>query len=167
MIEAAQVDRYESKKRFKGLKFGNGAPGTRDLQDRWIHRLDTFREHALKQDLSTAFTVQDLIRFFDGIIDNLESSIKDKTAVNRKTIMRGSEHVLDYGAFQYTDFKVTKQDHAKLKTFLHDACQEGRLTRDFAQKKVWISFMLLARMSAAWLNHYKRSGARCWDLIIN
>lgn len=48
IIQAAQEDRYLSKKTSKQLEWGHGSPGTQYLQQLWIARFQTFREHTLK-----------------------------------------------------------------------------------------------------------------------
>lgn len=73
IIENSARNRLASKKTVKQLQFGHGAPGTREKQDLWVRRFNSYRQHTLRQDPSVPFTGEDLIRFFDSIISKNES----------------------------------------------------------------------------------------------
>lgn len=68
IIKNAHADRISSKKTIQQLEFGHGAPSTRAHQTLWINRFNAYRQHSLKQSLSTPFTGDDMLRFFDATI---------------------------------------------------------------------------------------------------
>jgi hypothetical protein len=71
IIANAASYRLTSKRRLKQLEFGHGAPSTQYSQSLWVRRFNTFRQHALKQDITIPFTGDDIIRFFDTMIGKL------------------------------------------------------------------------------------------------
>ena len=71
IIRDATQDRLESKKTYKQLEFGFGAPGTREKQDLWIQRFEAYREHTLGHDLASPFDGESIARFFDSIMGKL------------------------------------------------------------------------------------------------
>ena len=70
-IEHKEEDRLNSKRAFKRLKLGHGAPGTQYHQSLSVELCDTYREHVLEQDIKIRFMRQDMIWFFNSIIDKL------------------------------------------------------------------------------------------------
>jgi hypothetical protein len=69
IIAGATADRLSTKRTVQQLQFGTtGAPGTRYLQNLWVNRFNAFRQESLRQNTTTLFTGDDLIRFFDAII---------------------------------------------------------------------------------------------------
>jgi len=71
ILKHAESDRLTSKVTVKQLQWGHGAPGTQRSQALWLNRFNAFRRHTLKQSLTTPFTGDDLLRFFDSIIGTL------------------------------------------------------------------------------------------------
>ena len=166
IVEEAQADRYTSKKVVKQLEFGYGSPSHRYAQDLWVRRFATFREHTLRQDLKTKFNGDDVVRCFDVIIPKLTPGIADKSVPGVEGLVRGLRVLIEYGRFQYDDWKLTPHEGARIKTFLSDAVHDGRLTKGIWQEKVWLSFMILARMSTTWLRHHLQNGSFLWDYTI-
>lgn len=65
----AAADRISSKRSAKQLTFGAGAvPSTQRHTSVWVNRFLAFREHTLRQDLSSPFTSEDVVRFLDAIL---------------------------------------------------------------------------------------------------
>ena len=78
IIQAASEDRLTSKRTAKQLEFGRGAPGTRAKQELWVARFNAYRQYTLKKSLSEPFTGDDVLRFFDSIINKIRPSFRDK-----------------------------------------------------------------------------------------
>ena len=87
IIQEAQEDRYTTKKTAKQLEYGHGVAGTRYLQQLWTTRFDTFRKHTLQKSSESTPSGDDILRFFDGIIDKLGSK-EDKPAPSLHIIVR-------------------------------------------------------------------------------
>ena len=68
LLANAESDRLSTKRTVKQLEYGHGAPKTKGHQTRWLRRFHSYRENTLKQSLTTPFTGDDIIRFFDAII---------------------------------------------------------------------------------------------------
>jgi hypothetical protein len=68
IITRASEFRLSSKKTVKQLELNTGAPGTRENQERWVTRFNSFRENVLHQSPTTPFTGEDILRFCDVII---------------------------------------------------------------------------------------------------
>lgn len=169
IIEEADTDRLSSKRTVKQLQFGHGSPGTRANQDLWIQRFNTFRQVTLKQSLAQPFTGDDVIRFFDVIIGKIRPGSRGKPVPNDDVVITGFAVISSYGTFTYSKqsgYKLTRQDGARLQTFLDDAIKAGRLSKGLWQKKVWLNFMTMAQMGRAWLAHHHQHGAWNWDLTL-
>lgn len=78
IIEEAEIDRIKTKQNAEQLKFGRDFKLTRKNQECWAARFNTFREYTLQQSLASTPTGEDILRFFDGVIDKIDSSFADK-----------------------------------------------------------------------------------------
>lgn len=63
-MENAAYDRLSSKRTVKTPCFGHRALGTRQAQDLYVTRFDTFYTCTLKKSLDTPFSGDDLLGFF-------------------------------------------------------------------------------------------------------
>ena len=77
IVADAEDDRNSSKKTVKQLEFGSGAPSTRLAQELWIGRFNAFRQFTLKQSLDKPFGGDDLVRFFDAMLDKLSDQFRE------------------------------------------------------------------------------------------
>lgn len=180
IVQDAESDRLTSKRTVKQLQFGRGSPGSRYDQELWVGRFNVFRQVTLHQSLDEPFTGtdvipslykvltdrvgEDLIRFFDTIIDKIKPGYKGKPAPSDQVVNKGVKILLDFGTFTYAGFHITKQHGVRLQTFKDDAVKEGRLTKGKWKKRVWLTFMVMARIGKAWLEFYHKNGAICWDI---
>ncbi len=161
-IQEVQEDRYTTKKTAKQLEYGHGVARTRYLQQQWTIRFDTFRKHTLQKSTESTPSGDDILRFFDGIIDKLGSK-EDKPAPSLHTIVSVFKILFDYSTFTY---QLSQRDGARIKTFLDDCVRNKRLTKGILRARVWISFMILARMTSETLHHYIQKGTNSWDPVI-
>ncbi|RDL39906.1 uncharacterized protein BP5553_04246 [Venustampulla echinocandica] len=169
IIEHADEDRISSKKAIKSLEFGRGAPRTIENAQRWMQRFNAFRQNTLRKSIGLPFIGDDVLRFFDTIIGRLKPHSRGKPVPSSEYIVSGFGHIASYGTFTYTEasgYKLTANDGARLQTWLDDAIKAGRLTKGRWKKKVWLNYIIVSRMTRAWLDHYLQFGARNWDLVI-
>lgn len=167
IIDDAISDRLTSKRVTKQLELGHGVDGTRYIQNLWITRFDAYRVHTLHATLSEPFTPDDLMRFFDSMISKIKSRFRDKPAPNQSLFASALDILLQYGTFKWATFEMTWHHGTRMKTFFDDAVRAGRLTVGRWNKRVWLGFMLMARMGNDWLPHYDTHGALNWDVIIS
>lgn len=165
IIQAAAEDRYTTKKTAKQLEYGSGAPGSRALQQLWSVRFETFRKHTLQKSAGSTPSGDEILRFFDGIIEKIGKT-KDKPAPSLKTMVRAFVILINYSTFTYQDFKLPARDGARIKTFFDDCVRNGRLIKGLWEARVWISFTILARMTSETLQHYIQNGTGNWDTIV-
>src|SRR5206468_4158887 len=115
--------RVSSKKSFKSLEFGRGAPGTINSAHRWVSRFNTFRQAALRQNIKLPFTGQDIVRFLDSIIGKLKPSVNGKPVVSVTVVKAAVSCLAEYGTFTYSKasgYELTRQDAALISTWSHD-----------------------------------------------
>ena len=112
IVADADDDRISSKRRVKQLEFGNGAPSTRLTQELWIGRFNAFRQFTLKQSLDKPFGGDDLVRFFDAILDKVRPHFTNKPAPS-DTLVRNEFQIL----IKYTKtsgFEITRRDGVRM-----------------------------------------------------
>ena len=152
IIEQAANNRVSSKKTVKQLQFGKGAPGTQVTQHLWVRRFNAYRTSTLNQLLEKPFTGEDVIRFFDSIIDIVHSNFRGKPAPSRSLVVGGLSVIASYGTFTYnkaSSYELTAHDASRLQTWLDDAVKAKRLTKGRWQKRVWLGFSIVSRMGKA------------------
>lgn len=114
MLADAESDRLKSKKTVKTLEFGHGSPSTISIQALWVNQFNAFRKHTLKHSLEKPFTGDDILRFFNVIIDKIKPSFLDKLAVSKTTIVCALRVLSQYGTFWYgsaaSEYRLTAQD---------------------------------------------------------
>ena len=111
MVADAENHRISSRRTVKQLEFGNETPGTQLVQEMWIGRFNAFRQFTLKQSLDEPFTGDDLIRFFDTILDKIRPGITNKPAPGNTLVRTGFHVLIKYGTFMYTKtsgFDITR-----------------------------------------------------------
>ena len=81
-IQAAQEDRYLSTKMSKQFEGGYGNSGTQYLQQLWIARFRTYREHTLQKSCDSSLSGDDTLRPFDSIIIRLKSNPSNKPTIS-------------------------------------------------------------------------------------
>ncbi|KAK4506430.1 hypothetical protein PRZ48_000162 [Zasmidium cellare] len=193
LIQNSAQDRLTSKKRVKQLAYGRGAPSTRRTQSLWVNRFEAYRQHTLKQSLASPFCGADLIRFLDSILGGKSGRLRgaehgyvlrsaNKTSVDGKLVKShgkpapndglawtASKYILEYGTVNWTDadgFSFTARDHLRLKTFIGDCVDEGRLTAGHWNKRTWLGFVTLSRMVRTYLSEAHSKGVNSWDIVI-
>ncbi|MCJ1260170.1 hypothetical protein MMC22_000029 [Lobaria immixta] len=131
MLADAESDHLKSKKTVKALEFGHGSPGTMRIQALWVNRFNAFREHTLKHSLEKPFTGDDILRFFDVIIDKIKPTFLDKPAVSKITIGHALKVLSQYGTFWYgsaaSEYCLTAQDGIRIQTWIDNAVKAGCL----------------------------------------
>ncbi|KAG6366236.1 hypothetical protein INS49_000412 [Diaporthe citri] len=151
MIANAAKDRISPKKTVKQLQYQAVAPGTNQHYGLWSRRFETFREHTLHQSVDVPFTGEDMIRFFDSIIEAYKK-------------------LLSYGTSRWSEkdgFEITGHDSARFKAFTAQAVKDKRLTKGMWKGRSWVGFVTLSRMVRVFLEHYVQHGARSFDLVIS
>ncbi|KAJ5522257.1 hypothetical protein N7527_006372 [Penicillium freii] len=169
IIQNSAVNRLASKKRVKQLQFGYGAPSYRFAQDLWVRRFNTYRQHTLRQDLTIPFTGEDLIRFFDSVIDIVKPIDTGKPVPNVSLVNRAFKILLAYGEFTWTEgdgFQISRHDGRRLQSFLDDAVKAGRLIKGSWRKCTWIGFATLSRMVRAFVERCLDKGCSGWDVAV-
>ncbi|KAK5721898.1 hypothetical protein LTR15_006491 [Elasticomyces elasticus] len=166
IIRDATEDRRSSKQVVKQLEFGFGAQSTRDKQSLWLTRFNAFRQQTLKQALDAPFKMDDILRFFESVLNKSKLKIMDgKPAPNDDLAVEAAKILMSYGEFKGISFNP--QDRSRLKTFISDAVQGGRLTAGRWQQRTWIGFVTLSRMIRAYLIHTLEHGTMNWDITIS
>ncbi|KAK5690064.1 hypothetical protein LTR97_012549 [Elasticomyces elasticus] len=74
-----------------------------------------------------------------------------KPGPNDDLAIEAAKMLMSYGEFKGILFNP--QDRSRLKTFISDAVQGGRLTAGRWQQRTWIGFVTLSRMICAYLTH--------------
>ncbi|KAK3617227.1 hypothetical protein LTR56_025441 [Elasticomyces elasticus] len=166
IIRDATEDRRSSKQVVKQLEFGSGAQSTRDKQSLWLTRFNAFRKETLKQALDAPFKMDDILRFFESVLNKSKLKIMDgKPGPNDDLAIEAAKILMSYGEFKGILFNP--QDRSRLKTFISDAVQGGRLTAGRWQQRTWIGFVTLSRMIRAYLTHTLEHGTMNWDITIS
>ncbi|OQD77494.1 hypothetical protein PENDEC_c002G00680 [Penicillium decumbens] len=163
--------RVSTKRTVKQLEFSAAAPSTRLHNERWANRLNMFRQEVLHQDLDTPFTGNELVRFFDAMIDVMKpggnrTSSRDGVATPvEKTIRNAIQSLIEYGKFQWKDFAFTQHDQSRINAFINACLAEHRLERGYAKERTWITFVTLSRMTRGFLahNHSQRPN---WNVVV-
>ena len=166
ITNAAQQDRYTTKRTAKHLEYGQGVASTQRGQQLWVARFNTFRKHTLQKTADLTPSGEHIFRFIDGMIDKVRPGSKDKPAINQNTMVVALKTILDYSTFTYSDFKYTPRDGARIRTLFDDCVRDGRLTQGMWKKRLWMSFMILARLVSKFLGYHIRSGTSNWDVTI-
>ncbi|OQE16321.1 hypothetical protein PENFLA_c028G08693 [Penicillium flavigenum] len=86
----------------------------------------------LREDPTIPFTGEDLIRFFDSIIDIVKPTDTGKPAPNLSLVQGAFEILLAYGEFTWTEsdgFNISRHDRHRLQSFLDNAVKAGRLIK--------------------------------------
>lgn len=162
-------DRISSKRTVKQLESGNGAPGTQLIQEPWIGRFNAFRQLTLKQSLDEPFGGDDLLRFFDEMLDKIRPKIAGKPALSSDFVRNKFTTLIKYGTLTYTKasgFEITRRDMLRMQTFIDDAVCAGRLTKGCWNKRVGLNFILVSRLGRSWLRHHHQQGTLGWDLVL-
>ncbi|KAK3625938.1 hypothetical protein LTR56_020153 [Elasticomyces elasticus] len=166
IVRDATDDRRSSKQRVKQLEFGAGVQSTRDKHSLWLTRFNAYRQETLKQSPDAPFKMDDILRFFDSVLNKSKLKIMHgKPGPNDELAVEVSKILMSYGEFKGMLFNP--QDRIRLKTFISDAVQEGRLTTGHWQKRTWIGFVTLSRLIRAYLAHTLKHGTMNWDITIS
>lgn len=166
--EDAVLDRHESKGMVKRLQFGYGAPGTMSQQSLWVRRFKEFRSVTLHQDILLPFTTEDILRFFNSMLNKM-SLPHGKPGLNVGTFVTATAVLLEYGRFQWRKdegFDLGEQLGVKLKCWIHDCVQQGTLMRGHWQKKTWIGFTVLSHLVREYVEFHLKQGTRSWDSVV-
>ncbi|KAI9783428.1 MAG: hypothetical protein M1816_001402 [Peltula sp. TS41687] len=130
LIRSLGTYRVSIKRTVKQLEFGPGATSTRFQQQLWVDRFNAFRQNVLRQSLTTPFRGDDLVRFFDAIIDIIRPGAVGKPAP--MMTFNGLAVLSNYNTFTYSKssgYQLTKQDGLRIKTFIDNAVADHRLTK--------------------------------------
>ncbi|SMR55134.1 unnamed protein product [Zymoseptoria tritici ST99CH_1E4] len=170
LISTAKEDRVTSKIAVKQLTFHYGAPTTQRTQNRWIQRFETFRRHTLKQSLDTPFDGDDLIRFYDSILNQKLTNIAGKPGPNDDLVWLSSTYLIQYGKFKWPrdpEFRWTTGDHQRLKSFVSECVNNKRLTAGHWKSRTWLGFVTQSRMVRAYLDGVHQKGTCSVDNIVS
>ncbi|MCJ1267501.1 hypothetical protein MMC22_007386 [Lobaria immixta] len=92
IVADAEDDRISSKSRVKQLEFGNGAPSTRFLDK--------------------PFGGDDLVRFFDAILDKVRPHFTKKPAPSDTLVRNGFQILIKYT--KTSGFEITRRDGLRM-----------------------------------------------------
>jgi hypothetical protein len=165
----AAEDRINSKRTAQRLQYGRGAPSTRQAQEIWVARFNAFREFTLRKPLNLPFTGDDVLRFFDSIIDKIRPGSVHKPAPSDEIVTKAFGIISDYGRFTFSrasGYDLSPHDAVRIQTWKDDAVKAGRLTKGGWNKRVWLNFMVLSKMTRLWLDHHHKHGTDSWDIVL-
>ncbi|KAI7280603.1 hypothetical protein KC345_g4644 [Hortaea werneckii] len=166
MLESAQTDRIETKRVVSQLEFGDGGHKYRANQSLWARRFEVFRERVLKQDIARPFISDDVIRFLACIVEKLELQ-PGKPAPNRTTISKAIRILISYGQFSWREFEWKRYDSQRIKTWLSDVVNDGKLLRGRWLPRTFLGFPVVSRMLRTYLQHASTMGCSNFDLVIS
>ena len=170
MLADAESDHLKLKKTVKALEFGHGSSSTMIIQALWMNWFNAFREYILKHSLEKPFIGDDILRFFDVIIDKIKHTFLDKPAVNKITIVHALKVLSQYRTFWYgltaLEYRLMAQDGVCIQIWIDDAVKARHLVWGRWKKTVRLEAVLITRMGQAWLNHHHSHGSSNWDITL-
>ncbi|KAK4959786.1 hypothetical protein LTR10_002674 [Elasticomyces elasticus] len=131
----------------KQLEFGAGVQTTRDKHSLWLTRSNAYRQETLKQSPDAPFNMNDILRFFDSVLNKSKLKNMDgKPGPNDDLAIEAGKILMSYGETKGILFNP--QDRSRLKTFISDAvhrclgvvltaalgCRSGDITRTIVYK---------------------------------
>jgi hypothetical protein len=142
------------------------------IEDLWILRFFVFEKEVLKHALDDPLNAADVISFLDCVTKTMKPVGDNKPDVAEEYIRKGFDIVIRYGIVKYNtkaapdaDMRISLADAQLVQSWLDKAIQSNRITRGVWEKRVWLSFMLVSRMTRAWLKRHLVHGARNWDWV--
>ena len=120
----------------------------------------------MKDSLTVAPTGEQFERFFTVIIPILVP--RNSTGVpSYTTIKCALVESIKWEQFQFSTFKLTAHDGARIKSLLRGFLRHGKLTREPARQKQWVGCVMIRIMVTSALNDAMSNGTANWDITIS
>ncbi|RGP63341.1 c2h2 and c2hc zinc finger [Fusarium longipes] len=143
-----------------------GVPGTDFQYQLWNDRLDSFRQQAFGQDLSSPPTLIQLQLFLHAVPKVIKGQ-SDDGSVSFTYVKTGLSIIKKNLAFQYKEFKLDEYDEAHLKNTLENLVQDGVLTKEPTRDdKHWVTGDIIGKMIKAMLEDGVNNGTMSWNALI-
>ncbi|KAK0122106.1 hypothetical protein ONS95_010368 [Cadophora gregata] len=162
------IDRRESKKASRTLKFAHGAPGTRSLHDAVLISWDAYCQtigHPVKECPSG----ERIFQYIDTMIRNSKSTIAGKPSISLSVVRALLSRLIKLLMFRHENLleSYTKHHLTRIEVHLQQLVTKGKLVRGTWYRKQWLSFMTLLRMGQGWFKRVMAEGTYSWDIVLS
>ncbi|KAH7412525.1 hypothetical protein BKA64DRAFT_770267 [Cadophora sp. MPI-SDFR-AT-0126] len=165
MLEFSVVDRLESKKRSKQLRFSHGSKKTQYINHLWYNRFQGFRSGVLRVDIDTSPKGEQLERFLTSIVARVVP--RGAHAVpSYKWLQHGLGHLVNAIVFYHKDFTLSKHERSRIETTIQELFHEGKITRDPSIERNHIGVYLVRKLSTGILRDALANGTLNWDVTL-